>query len=395
MSKKQAPLSNYVGVPPPPKKFQKESKPQKKRVFSEKWLQEVSCPKAVMEMTTRSFHQFNTTTAPVYQYAELRHSLDIMSAIFLSLVFVLGVLGNGVVIWVTGFKMKKTVNVVWFLSLAVADFIFCAFLPITVTSLLLSHWPFGQVMCKLNTALVYLNLSVSVYILVAISLDRCVSVVWPVWAHNHRSVRKASYVSLCIWTVSLIISIPVFFFMETKEMNDTKAKIICVHKFGHHDYFKRSSFIQLALVSRFLLGFAIPFSVIVSCNAVIIHRLRRSSALARQSSHTFKIITAIIIAFFLCWAPSGIMDLIRLEKHRSATTSGTLKYVLVIGTPLASCLACLNSCLNPLLYVFMGQDFKNQVHKSIHNILETAFQEDVPPNATTQKNTKSGSDTQL
>lgn len=38
----EAPLSNYCDVPPPPKKCQKESEPQKKRVFSEKWLQEVS-----------------------------------------------------------------------------------------------------------------------------------------------------------------------------------------------------------------------------------------------------------------------------------------------------------------------------------------------------------------
>ncbi|XP_063340892.1 C3a anaphylatoxin chemotactic receptor-like [Pelmatolapia mariae] len=330
-----------------------------------------------MEMTTRSFHQFNTTTAPVYQYTELRHSLDIMSAIFLSLVFVLGVLGNGVVIWVTGFKMKKTVKAVWFLSLAVADFFFCALLPIGVTSLLQSHWPFGQVMCKLTTALGFLNLSVSVVFLMVISVDRCVSVVWPVWAHNHRNVRKASYVSLCIWMVNLIISIPWFFFMETKEMNDTKAKIICVHKFDLHDDFKPSSFIQPAFVTNFL-KFAIPFSVIVSCYAVTIHCLRRSCTLARQSSHTFKITTARIIAFFLCWAPIGIMDLIQLEKLRSTTTSGTLEYVLVIGIPLAYCLACLNSCLNPLLYAFMGQDFKNQdeIRKSILNVLESAFKEE-------------------
>ena len=39
---KQAPLSDYFGVPPPPKKRQTESGPQKKRMFSEKCLQEVS-----------------------------------------------------------------------------------------------------------------------------------------------------------------------------------------------------------------------------------------------------------------------------------------------------------------------------------------------------------------
>uniref|UniRef100_A0AAX7TS15 Myosin IXA n=1 Tax=Astatotilapia calliptera TaxID=8154 RepID=A0AAX7TS15_ASTCA len=34
----EAPLSNYFGLPPPPKKCQKESEPQKKRVFSEKFV---------------------------------------------------------------------------------------------------------------------------------------------------------------------------------------------------------------------------------------------------------------------------------------------------------------------------------------------------------------------
>ena len=43
MSKKQAPLSNYFGVPPPPKKRQTEPPPEqhKKRVFTEKWLEDV------------------------------------------------------------------------------------------------------------------------------------------------------------------------------------------------------------------------------------------------------------------------------------------------------------------------------------------------------------------
>ncbi|KAM6995175.1 LOW QUALITY PROTEIN: uncharacterized protein LKV04_007410, partial [Tautogolabrus adspersus] len=45
------------------------------------------------------------------------------------LAFVLGVLGNGVVIWVTGFKIRS-VNTIWFLNLAVADFLFTAFLPL-------------------------------------------------------------------------------------------------------------------------------------------------------------------------------------------------------------------------------------------------------------------------
>ncbi|XP_039474953.1 chemokine-like receptor 1 [Oreochromis aureus] len=146
-----------------------------------------------METTTDSFDLIGTTTAPDEndsacgdKYDGLKQSLNTVSLILYSLAFVLGVLGNGVVIWVTGFKMKKTVNTVWYLNLAVADFIFTAFLPLSVTYLASGfHWPFGKFMCKLNTTISSLNMFASVYILVVISVDRCVSVVWPVWAQNH------------------------------------------------------------------------------------------------------------------------------------------------------------------------------------------------------------------
>ncbi|XP_034466191.1 chemokine-like receptor 1 [Hippoglossus hippoglossus] len=129
--------------------------------------------------------------------------------------------------------------------------------------------------------------------------------------------------------------------------------------------------------TRFFLGFVVPFTVIVSCYAVIIHRLSRNRTLASQSSRPFKIIAAVITTFFLCWAPYHIMALIQMVNHTAIHSSETLDHVISIGVPIATSLAFLNSCLNPLLYVFMGQDFKEKVRKSILNLLETAFQEEV------------------
>ncbi|KAL3980943.1 hormone-sensitive lipase [Sarotherodon galilaeus] len=152
--------------------------------------------KTMTAMTPENSSQRNTSAAPDVDdvLVNLSQYLITMSIAVSSLVFVLGVLGNGVVIWVTGFRMKKTTNTVWYLHLAVADFIFAALLSLSVISLALDfHWPFGKFMCKLNTTIIFLNLFVSVYILVVISVDRCVSVVWPVWAQNHRNVRNAFY----------------------------------------------------------------------------------------------------------------------------------------------------------------------------------------------------------
>ncbi|XP_028435380.1 chemokine-like receptor 1 [Perca flavescens] len=186
------------------------------------------------KITTAPFSHNNTTDATgkngsLYdEHAELRQSLNIMSLIVYCLAFVLGVLGNGVVIWVTGFKMKKTVNTVWFLNLALADFLFTAFLPLSVTYTAMDfHWPFGKFMCKLHSTMTFLNMFASVYILVVISVDRCVSVVWPVWTRNHRSVRKASFVSLGVWVLALILSAPYFIFRNTGPSHDNNDIINC------------------------------------------------------------------------------------------------------------------------------------------------------------------------
>ncbi|XP_022616319.1 chemokine-like receptor 1 [Seriola dumerili] len=321
-----------------------------------------------------SFYDINYDDMYNDYSAKLRKSLNIMSVVVYCLAFVLGVLGNGVVIWVTGFKMKKTVNTVWFLNLAVADFLFTAFLPLRVTYTAMDfHWPFGNFICRVNSTLTFLKMFASVYILMVISVDRCVSVVWPVWAQNHRNIRKASYVSLGVWLLALILSAPYFVFRDTFTYSDNTT--LCFNNFVLSDDSETEQFrYQAMAITNFLLGFVVPFTVIVSCYTVIILRLRRNRTLASKSSRPFKIIAAVITTFFLCWTPFHIMRLLELHHHTRSKTSG---YVLSIGLPITTSLAFLNSCLNPLLYVFMGQDFKDLVRKSILKILETAFQEEV------------------
>ncbi|KPP62190.1 chemokine-like receptor 1-like [Scleropages formosus] len=344
------------------------------------------------ENWTNNMSDVRATEADYYEdyeeeHPEIRQTLNIMSLVVYSLAFVLGVLGNGVVIWVTGFKMKKTVNTVWFLNLAIADFLFTVFLPLSIVYTAMDfHWPFGKFLCKFNSTLGFLNMFASVYILVVISVDRCVSVVHPVWAQNHRSSQKASGVSVIIWLFALILSAPYFAFRDTAPANHNENVTNCFNNFALSDDYKTPAIKELRafrhqamIITRFFLGFVIPFTVIVSCYTIIIHKLRRNRSLAGRSGRPFKIIAAIIIAFFLCWAPYHILVLIEMINHMISDENNSLDIVTTIGIPIASSLAFLNSCLNPLLYVFMGQDFKDKVRKSILTVLESAFTEEVCP----------------
>ncbi|KFU91559.1 Chemokine-like receptor 1, partial [Chaetura pelagica] len=146
----------------------------------------------------------------------LQKSMHCLSMVVYSIACVLGVTGNGLVIWIAGFKMKKTVNSIWFLNLAIADFIFTFFLPLSIAYTALGfHWPFGKLLCKLNSTIAFLNMFASVFLLMVISVDRCVSVAFPVWSHNHRSPELAARVALGTWVLALLLSSPYLVFRDT------------------------------------------------------------------------------------------------------------------------------------------------------------------------------------
>ncbi|XP_039586777.1 C5a anaphylatoxin chemotactic receptor 1-like, partial [Passer montanus] len=108
-------------------------------------------------------------------------------------IFLLGVLGNGAVLWVTAAELRRTVNGVWFSHLALADLLSCLALPFLAVPLTTDHhWPLGAAACKVLPSLTVLAMFSSVLLLTAISADRCALVTRPVWCHNRRTPALAA-----------------------------------------------------------------------------------------------------------------------------------------------------------------------------------------------------------
>ncbi|KAM8927820.1 formyl peptide receptor 2-like [Pelodytes ibericus] len=290
-----------------------------------------------------------------------------ISILFYSVTFILGVVGNGLVIWIAGFKMKRMVNTIWFLNLGLADFTFDICLPLLITEWAMEgHWPFGWIMCKFIYTILLLNMLVSTSFLMIISADRCISVLCPVWSKNHRTPRVAIIVSLATWLVCLILSSPYFaFFDVVSDFDDGTSYCIPFYSRDNVKYYRRQTAMVLTrLVSMFIL----PFTIIVICYGLIMIRLRRSKNLS-GSNRPLKVIISIVLCFFCCWFPYQLWPLL------SFMDIDVDWKVHVIGYHLSNCLAYLNSCLNPLLYVFIGRDFKKNLIKSIPFLLESTFRE--------------------
>ncbi|XP_074725594.1 C3a anaphylatoxin chemotactic receptor [Strix uralensis] len=334
-------------------------------------------------------------------------SESIVSIAVFIIIFIIGVPGNGLVIWVAGLKMKRSVNIVWFLNLAVADFMCCLSLPFSIVHLILhEHWPYGWFLCKVIPSIIIFTMFASIFLLVAISIDRCLLVMKPVWCQNHRTVKFISLICSGIWILAFIFCCPVFHYRETSTYD---GKTECGYSFGddevYMDYNDESYMndsvnvsweeysplayngndswgnfyegypVSLALrvinITRAVFGFVLPFGIMAVCYALIAFRTR-ANQFHKPRNRMLRTIVLVVAAFFICWAPYHVVGILPLVP-----TLGTrLKESLVLWDHLSTALAYANSCINPLLYVFVGRDFRAKARQTVQGILEGAFTEE-------------------
>ncbi|XP_025068865.1 C5a anaphylatoxin chemotactic receptor 1 isoform X1 [Alligator sinensis] len=291
---------------------------------------------------------------------------------FYALVFILGVLGNGAVIWVTGVEMKRTVNTVWFLNLAVADLLCCLALPFLAMPLIRDHhWALGSFPCKLLPSLTILNMFASVFVLTAISADRCALVTLPVCP----SAGRAWGVWGAAWLLSLLLTAPSFFFRKTRT-DVFSPKVTCVLDYAAMPGHQHATEVATAAL-RFACGFLAPFVVICTCYGLLLARLRDSRwGLSRRPT---RVVLPVVVGFFVCWLPYHVVGLV-LATHVPGAAPYSLAHA---AQPLVLGLAYVNSCLNPLLYVLLARGLRC----SLGARLAGALQELEPTASTPSKST--------
>uniref|UniRef100_A0A672JZV5 G-protein coupled receptors family 1 profile domain-containing protein n=1 Tax=Sinocyclocheilus grahami TaxID=75366 RepID=A0A672JZV5_SINGR len=253
---------------------------------------------------------------------------------------VVGLVGNGLVIFLTGCRMKTTVNSIWFINLAIADFIFLLSLigHLVIVSVL-DRWN-SEFMIHILFMLLPLGLFTNNFFLVVISLDRCVCTWMVVWAKNKRTLLKARIICIIVWVLSISCSIP--FFKDITYM----------------------------ITYEFIVGFLIPLLIIVTSYIAIGVRINR----LKMGKHlkSYHVIITVTLVFFICWFPYYVClfySITAVGNNRSASDQYIFKIVSIY-------LVCLNSCLNTILYVFMCDEYKKKLKQSLLLVLETAFAED-------------------
>ncbi|XP_005413921.1 PREDICTED: C5a anaphylatoxin chemotactic receptor 1 [Chinchilla lanigera] len=325
------------------------------------------------------------TLAPdtsVDNYVERLSAGDLSALVILAVVFLVGVPGNALVVWVTAFEARRNINAIWFLNLALADLLSCLALPVLFMSILrFSHWPFGDAACRVLPSLILLNMYSSILLLATISADRLALVLSPIWCQRFRAGGLAWAACGAAWVLALLLTIPSFMFRRTYK-EDFSFKTLCVIDYGLGSERKEKA---VALV-RLLVGFLWPLLTLAVCYTFLL--LRTWSRRATRSAKTIKVVVAVVSSFFVFWLPYQVTGVLLAWYPPISSTYKSTKAL----DALCVSIAYINCCINPIIYVAAGRGFQGRLLKSLPSLLRNVLTEDTI-NRETKSFTRSTVDT--
>ncbi|XP_008920924.1 mas-related G-protein coupled receptor member H [Manacus vitellinus] len=255
-----------------------------------------------------------------------------------------GLVGNGAVLWLLGFHIRRNPITVYILNLAVADFTFLLFV---ITSSLL--YMVDNASCSTAVSLEYLRSflllslfshNMGLYLLTAISIERCGSILCPLWYRCHRPQHLSGVMCALLWVLSVAV-----------------IAMVTSPCLAHKD-----ELCQMSLISMFVLNFLIFAPPMVISNVILFIKVHCGSK-RRQPKRLYIVIFLTVLFFLIFGVPLSLFHLLN-----------QLNYSFV-SSQIAFLLACINSSTNPFIYFLVGSYWRRCSLVSLQVAFRRVFEE--------------------
>lgn len=295
------------------------------------------------------YYDFNETEAPLCDYSSFTaFNQDFLITLY-SLVFILGFIGNGLVVCVVvkHRTYKTSLTDMWLLNLAISDLIFVLTLPFYSHLAKVGHWPFGDFMCRFLSWSHCSGFFSCIFIMVVMTLYHYQVIMHPHSVTRHSRMGTGIAVTLFVWMLSLCVSLPQLILSKVTN-ESTGEECIYAQDNEYWQYYE--------LFTTNILGLIIPLLVMVVCYSRMIPLLLKMKTVKRQ--RIVKLIISIVAVFFFFWAPYNVTRFLRfLQFNDIIADSCTLDYNLRVSISVTETFAYTHCCLNPIIYAFIGQNF--------------------------------------
>ena len=312
---------------------------------------------------TKDLNMSNTTLDPTEEFQE--HLVLPISPRYIilvhSIITIVGVSGNSLVIYViTTRKHMQTEYTIMLLGLAVSDLIFVTIrVPITAYNLCY-NWQLGDAICKITEWLIHASFAITVCTLSLIAFVRFLAIFFPLKSRVYLTKRNIAMSLLCIWFLCLLLAI--FYAHASVVYSYDYAGQTYTQCFSkgtwYGDVVHFTCFTSFILISSLSLC---TYLKVLHDRATCSRREARTTQGSRQGLHRIdlqgtgdiaKVMTSVILAFFVCHLPFNLYFLLKLEGLQATI----FKFI-------ARCMVYTNSCINPILYAFSSRMFKEEFRR--------------------------------
>ncbi|KAJ7399672.1 Proteinase-activated receptor 2 [Pitangus sulphuratus] len=269
-------------------------------------------------------------------------------------VFIVGLPSNAVALWVFFFRTKKKhPAVIYMVNLALADLLFVVWFPLKIAYHLNgNNWLFGEGLCKVLVGFFYGNMYCSILFMTCLGVQRYCVVVNPM-AHSKKKSEIALGVSIAIWIVILLSTIPLYLVNQTayiSNLNITTCHDVLPENVLAHDMF--SYFLSLAV------GFFLIPAIVTAVAYILMIKTLSASVIedGKKRIRAIKLIIVVLSMYLICFTPSNVLIIVHYLLLKGYNQSYIYAWYIT-----ALCLSTLNSCIDPFIYYYISKDFRDNL----------------------------------
>ncbi|XP_078059741.1 lysophosphatidic acid receptor 5-like [Mustelus asterias] len=274
---------------------------------------------------------------------------------------------TALVIFARFFKMTNN-TVVYMVNLATCDLLFALALPLRIYYYAAHHWPLGDVPCQLAGSLFQINLYGSCLFLACINVDRLLALVYPLRARHLRRPKVARWACAAVWLVILLGSVPVALAHDTsccRERSSGRLEVRCFESFSQGTWERE---LKPLVLMQFALSFVPPLGVVLYCSGRVLYELCQlhSTEAAGKRRKAIRLLVVNATIFVACFLPYNVIlvvyTFLKTGGNELVVEQSQARLALQVSMLLTSA----NCCLDPLVYYFSTEGFRNtfRAHRS-------------------------------
>ncbi|XP_063859963.1 pyrokinin-1 receptor-like isoform X2 [Scylla paramamosain] len=310
-------------------------------------------------------------------------TMTVVMTVIYFLITVTGVLGNvATCIVIVRNRIMHTATNYYLFSLAISDLLLLAFgMPDEIYMLWRGRpYIFGAYFCFVRGFTAEISTNASILTIAAFTVERYIGICHPLRSQTMSQLGRVVRSIAVIWVVAIACAVPIAI----------QYGIVYEHHLpsGEEDPNSSACLIKnpvyLAFEISTVLFFVAPLLLITVLYLCIAVQLKRSTRLTRavpsitspnssctndgsRNKAVIKMLVAVVIAFFLCFAPHQTQRLVAL--HGDASNPAVVKLFNILHN-ISGISYYISTCVNPILYHIMSNRFRKALKVTLGSCLE-------------------------